>query len=103
MSPDGSGRLYVPGLTQVSVHSPEDIHRVRDTPPSCTGGMLAQMSRDRRTCPQVFELGHMNRATACTNLNEHSSRSHALLIVSVCGYNRVTGSRTQGTHTHTHT
>lgn len=28
MNPDGSGQLYVPGLTQVSVHSPEDIHRV---------------------------------------------------------------------------
>ncbi|CAF88584.1 unnamed protein product, partial [Tetraodon nigroviridis] len=71
LSPDGSGRLYVPGLTQVGVQSPEDIQR-------------------------VFELGHMNRATACTNLNEHSSRSHALLIVSVSGYNTVTGSRTQG-------
>ncbi|XP_061592052.1 kinesin-like protein KIFC3 isoform X2 [Cololabis saira] len=71
MNPDGSGQLYVPGLTEHSVQSPEDINR-------------------------VFELGHMNRATACTNLNEHSSRSHALLIITVSGYNKSTGARTQG-------
>ncbi|XP_030017350.1 kinesin-like protein KIFC3 isoform X3 [Sphaeramia orbicularis] len=71
MNPDGSGQLYVPGLTEFTVQSPEDINR-------------------------VFELGHMNRATACTNLNEHSSRSHALLIITVCGFNTATGNRTQG-------
>uniref|UniRef100_A0A673Y6H5 Kinesin-like protein n=1 Tax=Salmo trutta TaxID=8032 RepID=A0A673Y6H5_SALTR len=71
MNPDGSGHLYVPGLTEFTVQSPEDINR-------------------------VFELGHMNRATACTNLNEHSSRSHALLIITVAGVNSSTGHRTQG-------
>ncbi|XP_076591943.1 kinesin-like protein KIFC3 isoform X7 [Chaetodon auriga] len=71
MNPDGSGQLYVPGLTEFIVQSPEDINR-------------------------VFELGHMNRATACTNLNEHSSRSHALLIITVSGFNTATGNRTQG-------
>ncbi|XP_041664352.1 kinesin-like protein KIFC3 isoform X2 [Cheilinus undulatus] len=71
MNPDGSGQLYVPGLTEFIVESPEDINK-------------------------VFELGHMNRATACTNLNEHSSRSHALLIINVSGYNAATGIRTQG-------
>uniref|UniRef100_A0A671L7T9 Kinesin-like protein n=1 Tax=Sinocyclocheilus anshuiensis TaxID=1608454 RepID=A0A671L7T9_9TELE len=60
MCPDGSGQLYVPGLTEFTVESVEDINK-------------------------VFDLGHMNRATACTNLNEHSSRSHALLIVTVAG------------------
>ncbi|KAI3377441.1 hypothetical protein L3Q82_008420, partial [Scortum barcoo] len=70
MNPDGSGQLYVPGLTEFTVQSPEDINR-------------------------VFELGHMNRATACTNLNEHSSRSHALLIIiTVSGFNSATGNRT---------
>ncbi|KAK9542158.1 hypothetical protein VZT92_000044 [Zoarces viviparus] len=71
MNPDGSGQLYVPGLTEITVQSPEDINR-------------------------VFELGFMNRATACTNLNEHSSRSHALLIITVSGVNSATGNRTQG-------
>ncbi|XP_078101360.1 kinesin-like protein KIFC3 isoform X3 [Sander vitreus] len=71
MNPDGSGQLYVPGLTEFTVQSAEDINR-------------------------VFDLGHMNRATACTNLNEHSSRSHALLIITVSGFNSATGNRTQG-------
>ncbi|KAL2088576.1 hypothetical protein ACEWY4_015475 [Coilia grayii] len=71
MCPDGSGQLYVPGLTEFAVESVEDINR-------------------------VLELGHMNRATACTNLNDHSSRSHALLIVTVAGFNSSTGHRTSG-------
>ncbi|XP_051953400.1 kinesin-like protein KIFC3 isoform X4 [Xyrauchen texanus] len=71
MCPDGSGQLYVPGLTEFRVESVEDINK-------------------------VFDLGHMNRATACTNLNEHSSRSHALLIVTVAGFNSSTGHRTSG-------
>uniref|UniRef100_A0A1A8FXM7 Kinesin-like protein n=1 Tax=Nothobranchius korthausae TaxID=1143690 RepID=A0A1A8FXM7_9TELE len=71
LNPDGSGQLYVPGLTEITVQSPEDINK-------------------------VFELGHMNRATACTNLNEHSSRSHALLIIIVSGFNSTAGTRTQG-------
>lgn len=29
MNPDGSGQLYVPGLTETTVQSPEDINRVR--------------------------------------------------------------------------
>ncbi|RXM33593.1 Kinesin-like protein KIFC3 [Acipenser ruthenus] len=71
MCPDGSGQLYVPGLTEFKVESVDDINR-------------------------VFELGHMNRATACTNLNDHSSRSHGLLIVTVSGINCTTGGRSTG-------
>ncbi|KAM9765885.1 LOW QUALITY PROTEIN: kinesin-like protein KIFC3 [Menidia menidia] len=71
MKPDGSGGLYVPGLTEREVETQEDINR-------------------------LFLLGGSNRSTASTNLNDLSSRSHALLIVSVCGCNAATGSRTQG-------
>ncbi|NXA25541.1 KIFC3 protein, partial [Ibidorhyncha struthersii] len=71
LCPDGSGQLYVPGLTEFRVQSVEDINK-------------------------VFEFGHVNRATECTNLNEHSSRSHALLIVTVHGLDRSTGLRTTG-------
>ncbi|XP_068024472.1 kinesin-like protein KIFC3 isoform X2 [Melanerpes formicivorus] len=71
LCPDGSGQLYVPGLTEFRVQSVEDINK-------------------------VFEFGHLNRATECTNLNEHSSRSHALLIVTVRGLDRSTGLRTTG-------
>uniref|UniRef100_A0A9L0RHZ1 Kinesin-like protein n=1 Tax=Equus caballus TaxID=9796 RepID=A0A9L0RHZ1_HORSE len=62
LCPDGSGQLYVPGLTEF----------------------------------QVFEFGHTNRTTEFTNLNEHSSRSHALLIVTVRGVDCSTGLRTTG-------
>ncbi|XP_063168890.1 kinesin-like protein KIFC3 isoform X2 [Candoia aspera] len=71
LCPDGSGQLYVPGLTEFPVHSVEDIN-------------------------QVFDSGHINRATECTYLNEHSSRSHALLMVTVRGIDRSTGIRTTG-------
>jgi hypothetical protein len=49
-----------------------------------------------RPCAQVFEFGHTNRTTEFTNLNEHSSRSHALLIVTVRGVDCSTGLRTTG-------
>ncbi|KAG8143834.1 hypothetical protein E2320_000985 [Naja naja] len=71
LCPDGSGQLYVPGLTEFPVHSVEDIN-------------------------QVFELGHINRATECTHLNEHSSRSHALLMITVRGTDCSTGIKTTG-------
>ncbi|XP_078256664.1 kinesin-like protein KIFC3 isoform X2 [Rhinoraja longicauda] len=71
LSPDGSGQLYVPGLIQIRVQSVDDINK-------------------------VFELGRVNRATDFTNVNEHSSRSHALLIVSVTGVNLTSGVRTVG-------
>lgn len=45
---------------------------------------------------QVFEFGYNNRTTEFTNLNEHSSRSHALLIVTVRGVDCSTGLRTTG-------
>ncbi|NXP45392.1 KIFC3 protein, partial [Heliornis fulica] len=71
MCPDGSGQLYVPGLTELRVQSVEDIKK-------------------------VFEFGHVNRVTECTNLNEQSSRSHALLIITVCGLEHSTKLRTTG-------
>ena len=46
---------------------------------------------------RTFSVGHRNRATASTNMNEHSSRSHALLCVEVTGINRTTGAKTFGT------
>ncbi|XP_004625999.1 kinesin-like protein KIFC3 isoform X6 [Octodon degus] len=71
LCPDGSGQLYVPGLTEFQVQSVEDINK-------------------------VFEFGHNNRTTEFTNMNEHSSRSHALLIVTVRGRDCSTGLCTIG-------
>ncbi|XP_036881226.1 kinesin-like protein KIFC3 isoform X4 [Manis javanica] len=71
LCPDGSGQLYVPGLTEFQVQGVDDINK-------------------------VFEFSHTNRTTEFTNLNEHSSRSHALLIVTVRGVDCSTGLRTAG-------
>ncbi|XP_070574041.1 kinesin-like protein KIFC3 isoform X3 [Ptychodera flava] len=65
------GGLYVPGLTCHEVETVDEVN-------------------------QVLNLAKVNRATASTNMNEHSSRSHALLCVTVKGMNRTTGSRTIG-------
>ena len=53
-----SGEVYVPSLSCVGVSGIDDVF-------------------------STFEKGQANRATAVTNLNEHSSRSHSLLIVTV--------------------
>uniref|UniRef100_H2ZTY9 Kinesin-like protein n=1 Tax=Latimeria chalumnae TaxID=7897 RepID=H2ZTY9_LATCH len=71
LSPDRSGRLYVPGLTEFTVTNVMDINR-------------------------VLHFGHTNRTTECTNLSEHSARSHALLIISIHGVNSSTGIETCG-------
>ncbi|XP_078338676.1 uncharacterized protein LOC111136219 isoform X2 [Crassostrea virginica] len=65
------GGLHVPGLCSEEVKSVDDVN-------------------------QVFALGQKNRATATTNMNEHSSRSHALLTVQVHGVNKTTNVKTLG-------
>ncbi|XP_040185186.1 kinesin-like protein KIFC3 isoform X4 [Rana temporaria] len=71
ISPGSTGELYVPGLTQQSVHSIQDINK-------------------------ILEFGHKQRATEQTNLNTHSSRSHALLILTARGRETSTGICTTG-------
>ena len=56
--PTGAGRVHVPGLTERPVNSLSEVF-------------------------SLMEVGERNRAKACTNLNEHSSRSHALVSVTV--------------------
>ena len=45
---------------------------------------------------QVFALGHENRSTGATKMNIYSSRSHALLCITVIGVSKSTGSQTIG-------
>ncbi|XP_075776044.1 kinesin-like protein KIFC2 isoform X2 [Pelodiscus sinensis] len=71
LNPDGSGQLHVPGLTSVEVQGLREIRK-------------------------MLSLGKRNRATSCTNMNEHSSRSHALLTVTFTGTNCSTGTKTSG-------
>lgn len=79
------------------------LHSAEGDTPSrgCSGtGRLPDLAPDPVPLPrppvQVFEFGHTNRTTEFTNLNEHSSRSHALLIVTVRGVDCSTGLRTTG-------
>ncbi|XP_069077093.1 kinesin-like protein KIFC2 [Pleurodeles waltl] len=69
--PDGSGQLHVPGLTSVVVNSFSHIKK-------------------------ILQVGRRNRATFCTNMNERSSRSHALLTVTITGTDLTQGTTTSG-------
>ncbi|KAK0048052.1 kinesin-like protein KIFC3 [Biomphalaria pfeifferi] len=69
MKPEGG--LYVPGLENVTVTCLSDVNK-------------------------LFDIGRRNRVTASTNMNEHSSRSHCLLRVTVTGLNATTGSKSLG-------
>ncbi|XP_060596293.1 kinesin-like protein KIFC3 isoform X2 [Ruditapes philippinarum] len=69
MNPDGG--YHIPGLCYVTVQSVADVN-------------------------ECFRIGTQNRATAATNMNEHSSRSHALLCVTVIGFNKTTAAKTTG-------
>ncbi|XP_018430989.1 PREDICTED: kinesin-like protein KIFC3 [Nanorana parkeri] len=71
LHPDGSGRLHVPGLTSMEVKSFRHIKK-------------------------LLALGRRNRATFCTNMNERSSRSHALLTITITGREFSSGVITTG-------
>ena len=47
----------------------EGVHRIKCTSPA--------------QCKELFHMGEKNRATASTKMNEHSSRSHAILILRI--------------------
>ncbi|PRP79637.1 non-claret disjunctional-like [Planoprotostelium fungivorum] len=49
-----------------------------------------------RNAEEVVTLGGKNRATSSTNMNEHSSRSHLVLMISVRCQNLLTGEKAFG-------
>ncbi|TWW79284.1 Kinesin-like protein KIFC3 [Takifugu flavidus] len=71
INPDGTGQLHVPGLRVIEVKSFQHIKKI-----------LATARR--------------NRITFGTQMNQHSSRSHALLCITVEGTDLATGSKTTG-------
>ncbi|XP_060119820.1 kinesin-like protein KIFC3 [Heteronotia binoei] len=71
LNPDGSGQLHVPGLTCVEVGSFREIKK-------------------------MLSLGKRNRMTSSTNMNERSSRSHALLTVTFTSAELATGTKITG-------
>ncbi|XP_047216751.1 kinesin-like protein KIFC3 isoform X1 [Girardinichthys multiradiatus] len=71
INPDGTGQLHVPGLRVIEVRSFQHIKKI-----------LATARR--------------NRVTFGTQMNQHSSRSHALLCITVQGTDLASGSKTTG-------
>ncbi|KAK2910304.1 kinesin-like protein KIFC3 [Channa argus] len=71
INPNGTGQLHVPGLRVIEVKSFQHIKKI-----------LATARR--------------NRITFGTQMNQHSSRSHALLCITVQGTDLATGSKTTG-------
>ncbi|KAK5618284.1 hypothetical protein CRENBAI_020016 [Crenichthys baileyi] len=71
INPDGTGQLHVPGLRVIEVRSFQHIKKI-----------LATARR--------------NRITFGTQMNQHSSRSHALLCITVQGTDLASGSKTTG-------
>ncbi|KAI7864076.1 P-loop containing nucleoside triphosphate hydrolase protein [Spinellus fusiger] len=66
-----SGKTEVTGMTSIFLDSPARVH-----------AMLKKASH--------------NRATAATNINERSSRSHSVFILRIQGQNSATGETTEG-------
>uniref|UniRef100_A0A3Q2QUG2 Kinesin-like protein n=1 Tax=Fundulus heteroclitus TaxID=8078 RepID=A0A3Q2QUG2_FUNHE len=69
INPDGTGQLHVPGLRVIEVRSFQHIKKI-----------LATARR--------------NRITFGTQMNQHSSRSHALLCITVQGTDLASGTKT---------
>ncbi|VDK31047.1 unnamed protein product [Gongylonema pulchrum] len=61
-----TGALEIPGLLSFSVNTLQEVQ-------------------------EVLERGRLNRASTATDLNDHSSRSHAIVRVHVLAVNRTTG------------
>ncbi|XP_059195420.1 kinesin-like protein KIFC3 [Centropristis striata] len=71
INPDGTGQLHVPGLRVIEVKSFQHIKK-------------------------ILSMARRNRITFGTQMNQHSSRSHALLCITVQGTDLATGSKTTG-------
>ncbi|XP_067094939.1 kinesin-like protein KIFC3 [Osmerus mordax] len=71
INPDGTGQLHVPGLRVIEVKSFQHIKK-------------------------ILAMARRNRITFGTQMNQHSSRSHALLCISVLGTDLATGAKTTG-------
>ncbi|XP_056142615.1 kinesin-like protein KIFC3 [Lampris incognitus] len=71
INPDGTGQLHVPGLRVIEVKSFQHIKK-------------------------ILAMARRNRITFGTQMNQHSSRSHALLCITVLGTDLASGTKTTG-------
>lgn len=99
------------GLTYWDVPNLETLHQVRLPGGPCVPPrprpVLAPAGVNPATAPcsqkalsctlQMLSLGRSNRATAATAMNQHSSRSHALVTLTLRAASPLRGSGTAGT------
>lgn len=99
INPDGTGQLHVPGLRVIEVKSFQHIKKV-----------VQSLSQNSLSIPgkrfnlilfslvfvKILATARRNRITFGTQMNQHSSRSHALLCITVEGTDLATGSKTTG-------
>lgn len=87
--PEGQGGIQVAGLTHWDVPNLETLHQVglprlrRPCPFLPIGGGDPAPDQPCRSAFQMLKLGRSNRATAATAMNQRSSRSHALVTLTL--------------------
>ncbi|XP_016337667.1 kinesin-like protein KIFC3 isoform X1 [Sinocyclocheilus anshuiensis] len=96
INPDGTGQLHVPGLRVMEVKSFQHIKKV-------SSYVKIMLTIQRPLSPmiccyflQILAIARKNRITFGTQMNQHSSRSHALLTVTVLGTDLASGAKTTG-------
>ena len=95
---EGTHGMVVPGLTLAAVSSRDEV-RIVASPPTHGSRSPRLLHPHCFLTPQVLGImrqGYKSRKTFATNMNEHSSRSHALLSVYIKGHSSVTGATTMG-------
>ncbi|ELK11757.1 Kinesin-like protein KIFC2 [Pteropus alecto] len=97
-----TGNQAFPFLTRdLLAPGPPERLAVRQGPASQGGIQVAGLTYwdvpDLETLHQMLSLGRSNRATAATAMNQHSSRSHALVTLTLRAASPLRGSGTAGT------
>lgn len=99
INPDGTGQLHVPGLRIIEVKSFQHIKKVTHRVLNKTHFFTLRRKIMKLTVlvfVKILATARRNRITFGTQMNQHSSRSHALLCITVQGTDLATGSKTTG-------
>ncbi|XP_044514267.1 kinesin-like protein KIFC2 [Gracilinanus agilis] len=79
--------IYNEAVRDLLAPGPPERLTVRQGPEGCGGihvpGLTCWDVSDLRALHKMLNLGRRNRATAATHMNEHSSRSHALVTLTL--------------------
>uniref|UniRef100_A0A4X2ME56 Kinesin-like protein n=1 Tax=Vombatus ursinus TaxID=29139 RepID=A0A4X2ME56_VOMUR len=79
--------IYNEAVRDLLASGPPERLTVRQGPEGCGGihvpGLTCWDVSDLRALHKMLNLGRRNRATAATHMNEHSSRSHALVTLTL--------------------